>query len=302
MLRSLRIFLELLAFFMLLVSFGLFAVLTVGHLKMPIVLPFESLLHQMAKPFLAYSYPDIAYQAINSTKDLPVGWQQDYITASLIYTCIFFSGLLGSIFIRSIDSKLTIFSSLFGQWVKQSIFDVEKPSLFGPSVGHFNEFAGLLFFHVESNNPNAPLRDVVMNSLSQKPEAKLLSQQEEAFCIQTPNTLYTVKVIQQLIEGIREHNAGLKHTVDAIRFMGVVHSVESLKQLFEEDAYMKAVLDCAGKNQVLVSPEAKQMFISQAQHASPNGWSDLDMIYHGFYLEMGPSRKKTELYRLIKHL
>ena len=304
MLRSLRLFLEFFAVFAILVSFGLFFLMIIDHTQLPLVLPFENFLYQMAKPFIAYGSPELAYKAINTTKDLPQGWQQNYITASIVYMSLFFAGLSISIFLSKIDRKLTSISSSLSHWVKQSIKGNNRPSILGgiSNVKQYQEFAGLLFFKVDSSNPNSPLKDVVLGGLAKKPEAKLLSEQEEAFCIQTPSTLYTVKVIQQLIESIKEHNASLKHPTEMIRFNGVLHSVENLKQLFDEDAYMKAVLDCTGKNQILVSPEARHMFLEQAQTAPVNGSSDLDMIYHGFYLEMGPTRTKTELYRLIKHL
>lgn len=114
------------------------------------------------------------------------------------------------------------------------------------------------------------------------------------------NLASTLALMLQLVEKIKTYNAALKHPSEGYQFQGAVHSIETTDELFESDSYLKAVIDCAANNQILATPEAYQQFstVSGALECQ----KDLDIVFHGVYVNMGPRQKPCDIYRLIKQL
>ena len=157
---------------------------------------------------------------------------------------------------------------------------------------------------IESPNDDIPIHSLVEETLASEDFVSLLSCQSDAYCFQVVSIVEGVRFVNDLVGNLKAYNRTLIHPTDAISFTGVLHSVKSTTAFLEEDSYMRAVLECSGRNQLLVTTEAKKTNQREMKEATDKGLDvpDLEMIYHGNYLTMGPRMAECEVFRLVKQL
>lgn len=262
-----------------------------GHL-----IPYRNVIFELSKPFASA----IFIGAVNSNNPLEVYPQASIV---LFMTCLGASWVCT--IVNRLDYRFARFNWSFAtmlKWIStmnQTAMNVAKIGAEG-RVGSM----ALIFMQIESPSADVEISrlvEEVLESLDSQDQVVLFSSQLDAYCFQTQSVTQGVKFAQALVAHMKTYNRALMHPNDAIRFMGVVHAVNSTFDLFEEDAYMRAVMSCCGRNQLLVSPEGRLAFQAEVNHAAKHQMAlpELEMIYHGNYMSMGP-RSQCDVYRIVK--
>jgi hypothetical protein len=302
MIRPIRVFFEKFSIFCAVVAVVLILANLLEASGLGSSIPGRETLLELVRPISTAFFPTSVY----SKNPLEVYPQATLI---LFLTC------LGSSWVCTIIGRLEIqmnrmnMSFLhFFKWLLQmnkqalsTVFDLQddQPSL------------SLIFMTIDSPNPDVPIYALVEEVIEKQPHITLLSSQLDAFCFQAASIMEGVQFVHELVNSLKMYNHTLTHPTDAVNFTGVLHSAKSTTAFLDEDAYMRAVLECSGRNQLLVTAEARHAYhqeLKQMKEAKRQGKEpevalpELEMIYHGNYMSMGPRMSECEVYRLVKQL
>ena len=181
-------------------------------------------------------------------------------------------------------------------------FDLETKRMPNKAVENSSVVALFRYLPLSQAEPSHEAIQTAIEKAIIHNRAQIVSFMDELnlYMIRHENLGNMLALLSRLVEELKIYNYGLKHPSEGYNFQGVVHVINNSKELFESDSYLKAVLECAATNQILTTSETHDYF--DLHKNAPDTPTDLDIIFHGVYVNMGPRNQPCEVYRLIKQL
>lgn len=126
------------------------------------------------------------------------------------------------------------------------------------------EYCALLGIHFDNLEPYPQLQRALQIKLDGFSPNTLLFEGENRLLLKLRSTMAAVEMIQDFREFYAQASRSARlqvGNVPAMRF--VIHSVATANHVLEEDGLVQSLLNCAGANQVFLSPAAKDQYTVQ---------------------------------------
>jgi len=160
-----------------------------------------------------------------------------------------------------------------------------------------DEYCALLGIHFDNLDPYPQLQRALQVKLDAFSPSTLLFEGENRLLLKLRSTMAAVEMIQEFREFYAQASRSARlqlGNMPAMRF--VIHSVASANQVLDEDGLVQSLLNCAGANQVFLSPAAKDQYTVQNKRRTTPYRYQLQLL--GTFSVQNHPLERVDVYKL----